>query len=72
MLSNQYPLMPKSMTTFLDNTTLAIPEYILEEGIDGVLARFKGVDEDEIRTFPHVVSALRERGYLASKKSELN
>lgn len=72
MLSDQFPIMKKSAATFLDNATLAILEYILEEGIDGALAHFKGVDEEDIRVFPHVVQAMKERGYLASKKSELN
>lgn len=72
MWSDQYPLMPKSVADFLDNSTLAILEYILVEGVDGALAHFKGVNEEDIRVFPHVVQALRERGYLASQKSELN
>lgn len=72
MWSNQYPLMPKSMADFLYNSMLAILEYILEEGIDGALAHFKGVNEDDIRVFPHVVQALKERGYLTSEKSKLN
>lgn len=72
MWSNQYPLMSKSMATFLDNSTLAILEYILEEGIDGALAHFEGVAEDDVRVFPHVAQALKERGYLTSTKSELN
>ena len=71
MWSKQYPLMQKSVATFLDNSTLAILEYILEEGIDGALARFKGISEDDVRVFPNVMQALKERGYLSSK-SELN
>ena len=72
MWSNQYPLMPKSLATFLDNSTLSILEYILVEGIDGALAHFKGISEEDVRVFPNVMRALRERGYLNSEKSELN
>ena len=71
MWSKQYPLMQKSVTTFLDNSTLAILEYILEEGIDGALAHFKGISEDDVRVFPNVMRALKERGYLSSN-AELN
>lgn len=72
MWSDQYPLLPKSTADFLDNSMLAILEYILEEGVDAALAHFKGANEDDIRIFPHVVQALKERGYLTSKESELN
>lgn len=72
MLSDQFPIMKNSSANLLDNVTLAILEYILEEGIDGALAKYKGVTEEEIRVFPHVVQALRERGYLASKKPDIN
>lgn len=72
MWSDCLPTKQKAAATFLDNATLAILEYILEEGIDGALAHFKGVTEEEIKVFPHVVQALTERGYLASEKSESN
>ena len=71
MLSDQFPIMKKSAATFLDNATLAILEYILEDGIDGVLAHFKGIDEEDLRVFPHVVRAMKDRGYLGSE-SQLN
>ena len=72
MWSDQYPLMQKSIADFLDNSTLAILEYILVEGVDGALAHFKGANVDDIRVFPHVVQALKERGYLTYEESELN
>lgn len=72
MWSDCLPAKQKATATFLDNATLAILEYILEEGMDGALAHFKGVSEEEIRIFPHVVQALKERGYLASEKSNIN
>ena len=71
MLSNQYPLMPKAVTTFLENSTLSILEYILSVGIDGALEQFKGINEDDVRVFPKVMQALKERGYL-NENSELN
>ena len=72
MLSDHFPVMKKSAATFLDNTTLAILEYILEEGIDGALANFKDIDEEDIRVFPHVMQAMKDRGYFVSNKTELN
>ena len=50
--------------TFLMNTTLAVLEYILTEGVDGVLDSFVGVNKDDIRVFPHVMEAMREKGLL--------
>lgn len=72
MWSDQFPHAQKSVATFLDNSILAILEYILVEGVDGALEHFKDINEDDVRIFPHVAQALRERGYLPSKKSELN
>lgn len=72
MWSDYLPTKQKAAATFLDNATLAILEYILEEGMEGALAHFKGITEEEIKVFPHVVQALKERGYLTSEKSDLN
>ena len=50
--------------TFLMNTTLAVLEYILTEGVDRVLDSFAGVSEDDIRVFPHVMKVMKDKGLL--------
>lgn len=50
--------------TFLMNTTLAVLEYILTEGVEGLLDSFVGISEDDIRGFPHVMKAMKEKGLL--------
>ena len=54
----------KSVQTFMENTYLAILEYILQVGVDEALLRIADAKEEDIRVFPHVVKALRERGLL--------
>lgn len=54
----------KPVQTFMENTTLSILNYILEDGIDGVLSHFSDLSEDDVKPFPYVAKALRERGLL--------
>ena len=54
----------KPVQTFMENTTLSILNYILEDGIDGVLSRFSDLSEDDVKPFPYVEKALSERGLL--------
>lgn len=56
--------MDKPVQKFMENTFLAILEYILEEGIDNALSNLSDVTEEEVRVFPHVRDALKERGML--------
>lgn len=56
--------MDKPVQTFMENTFLAILEYILEEGIESALSNLSDVTEEEVRVFPHVRDALKERGML--------
>ena len=48
----------------MENTFLAILEYILEEGVDNALAHLSDVTEEDVKVFPHVRNALKERGIL--------
>lgn len=54
----------KPVQTFMENTTLSILNYILEEGVEGALNHFSGMLEDEVKHFPYVAKALRDRGLL--------
>ena len=53
-----------AVQTFMENTFLAILEYILEEGVDNALAHLSDVTEEDVKVFPHVRNALKERGIL--------
>lgn len=54
----------KPIQTFMENATLSILNYILEEGIDTTLSHFSNLSEDDVKPFPYVANALRERGLL--------
>ena len=54
----------KPAQTFMENVCLALLEFILEEGIDEALTHFSDLTEEDVRVFPHVRSALKERGML--------
>ena len=54
----------KPIQTFLENATLSILNYILEDGIDGTLSHFSNLSYDDLKPFPHVAKALSERGLL--------
>ena len=56
--------MNKPVQTFMENTFLAILEYVLEEGVDNALCHLSDVTEEDVRAFPHVRNALKERGLL--------
>ncbi len=56
------------MRSFEKDTTnqllLISLNYMLEVGIDVVLERFSNATEDDLKEYPHVVDALKERGLL--------
>ena len=54
----------KPVQKFMENTFLAILEFILEEGVDSALSHLSNVTEEDVRVFPHVRNALKERGML--------
>ena len=56
--------MDKPVQKFMENTFLAILEFILEEGVDNALCHLSDVTEEDVRVFPHVKNALMERGIL--------
>lgn len=49
---------------FMENVFLAVLEFILEEGVDNALYHMSDVTEEDVRAFPHVKNALKERGML--------
>ena len=57
----------KSVQTFMENTYLAILEYILQVGIDEALLRVADANEEDVRVFPHVAKALQDKGFLKGK-----
>lgn len=56
--------MQKSVQTFMENTLLAILEYILQVGVDEAISQVADATEEDIRCFPHVAKALRDKGFL--------
>lgn len=54
----------KAEQKFMENMLLAILEFILEEGIDNALLHLFDVTDEDVRVFPHVRDALKERGIL--------
>lgn len=56
--------MAKSAQKLLKNTFLAVLEFILTEGVEGVLGHISDATEEEVGVFPHVAQALREKGFL--------
>ena len=56
--------MNKAAQTFMENMFLAVLEFILEEGVDNALHHLSDVREDDVRVFPNVMNALKERGML--------
>lgn len=46
--------MAKSVQTFMENSFLAILEYILTVGVDEALMQVADVKEEDVRVFPHV------------------
>lgn len=54
----------KATQTFMENVCLAMLEFILEEGMDNALRHLSDVTEEDVRVFPHVRVALKERGIL--------
>jgi hypothetical protein len=51
----------KAVQTFMENTYLAILEYILTESVDAALDKVADVPIEDIQHFPHVAKALMER-----------
>ena len=49
---------------FMENMFMAVLEYILEEGVDNALRHLSDVTAEDVRVFPHVRDALKERGML--------
>ena len=54
----------KATQTFMENMLMAILEFILEEGVDNALLHLSDVTDEDVRVFPHVRDALKERGIL--------
>ena len=54
----------KPEQTFVENVFLVVLEYILAEGVDNALTHLSDVTEEDVRAFPHVRDALKERGML--------
>lgn len=50
--------------TFMENTFLVILEYILIDGMDNALCHLSDVSEEDVKMFPHVMKALKEKGIL--------
>jgi hypothetical protein len=56
--------MDKAAQTFMENVFLAVLEFILEEGVDKALRHLSDITEEDVRVFPNVRNALKERGML--------
>lgn len=56
--------MDKASQRFAENMFLAILEYILEEGVDNALYHLSDASEEDVRVFPHVRDALKDKGIL--------
>lgn len=56
--------MNKAAQTFMENVFLAVLEFILEEGVDNALRHLSDITEEDVRAFPNVKNALKERGML--------
>ena len=54
----------KATQTYMENMLMAILEFILEEGVDNALLHLSDVTDEDVRVFPHVRDALKERGIL--------
>lgn len=56
--------MDKPTQRFVESVFLALLENILEEGVDNTLSHLSDLTEEDVKVFPHVRNALKERGML--------
>lgn len=62
--TENFPKTDEPMRKFVENVTLSIVEYILQEGIDSMLEQCVGITKEQCRIFPNLAKAMKEKGLL--------
>lgn len=55
----------KPAQEFVKNVMLVLLNYILEDGLDAAIEKVADVPEDELKVFPHLYKAIKERKDIA-------